>query len=65
MTYRNCKKLIELADKRGIKTEAWIEDMKNKIDVFYLNNRLTQAEYAELMEMLEPAKETEGEEETA
>lgn len=55
MTYRNCKKLIEIAERRGTKTPEWAEGMKGKLDIFLLNNRLTEAEYAELMRLLEPA----------
>lgn len=53
LTYRNCKKLIELAERSETKTLEFIEDMKMKLDVFLLNNRVTQEEYTELMEMLE------------
>lgn len=55
MTYRNCKRLIEIAEKRGTKPPEWIADMKGKLDIFRLNNRITDAEYAELMHLLEPA----------
>lgn len=45
MTYRNCKKLIEIGRYEK-------EDMLNKLDVFLLNDRITQAEYEELVEMI-------------
>lgn len=45
MTYRNCKKIIE--NGRYEK-----EDMTNKLDVFLLNNRITEAEYTELIGLL-------------
>lgn len=45
MTYGNCKKIIE--NKRYIK-----EDMLNKLDVFYLANRITEEQYKELSEMI-------------
>ena len=48
MTYIVCKKLIEL--KAFTQEEA--NDLQNKLDVFLLNNRLTQAEYEELTTML-------------
>ncbi len=41
-------RLIELKD--FIQTEA--DDLQNKLDVFLLNNRLTQEEYEELTGLL-------------
>lgn len=57
MTYRNCKKLIEIAERKGTKTPEWIADMKEKLDIFLLNNRIVEEEYTELMRMLEPVAE--------
>ena len=48
MTYIVCKKLIELKDY----TQEEANDLQNKLDVFLLNSRLTQAEYEELTTML-------------
>ncbi len=48
MTYTVCKRLIEL--KSFTQEEA--DDLQNKLDVFLLNDRLTQAEYEELTGML-------------
>jgi hypothetical protein len=45
-TYTLCKKVIENG---AYKNE---EDMLLKLDVFLLNNRITQAEYNELVAML-------------
>lgn len=45
MTYRNCKKLIELGRYER-------EDMLNKLDVFLLNDRITQVQYEELVGMM-------------
>ena len=45
MTYIFCKKLIEL----GRYNE---EDLLNKLDVFLLNDRITQSEYEELVDMI-------------
>lgn len=45
MTYNLCKKLIQL----GNCDKA---DMLNKLDVFLLNNRITQEQYTELTGML-------------
>lgn len=53
MTYRNCKKLIEIAEKKGTKTQDFIDDMKNKMDVFLLNDRITEEEYTELLRLLD------------
>lgn len=52
MTYRNCKKLIESAAKRNGKTEAFVSDMKIKLEVFRLNKRFTDSEYTMLIDML-------------
>lgn len=61
MTYRNCKKLIEIAERRSTKTAEWMEDMKEKLDIFLLNNRITEAEYTELIQLLKPAEPSEVE----
>lgn len=53
MTYRNCKKLIEIAERRGTKTPEYITEMKDKLDVFLLNNRITEKECTELSGLLE------------
>lgn len=45
MAYIFCKKLIEL----GRYNE---EDLLNKLDVFLLNDRITQSEYEELVGMI-------------
>lgn len=46
MTYAYCKKVIEN------KTYGTTEDMQIKLDVFLLNNRITQEQYNELTGML-------------
>lgn len=48
MTYTVCKKLIELKNY----TQEQADDLQSKIDVFLLNDRLTQEEYEELTEFL-------------
>ncbi len=48
MTYEVCKRLIDL--KSFTQEEA--DELQNKIDVFLLNDRLTQGEYEELTGML-------------
>lgn len=46
LTYRACKILIER------KTYKSKEDMQTKLDIFLLNDRLTQEEYNELTQLL-------------
>lgn len=53
ITYRNCKKLIEMADKKETKTAEYIVDMKDKLDIFLLAGRITDDEYRELTTMLD------------
>lgn len=45
MTYRNCKKLIEIGRYEK-------EYMLNKLDIFLLNDRISQLEYEELVGMI-------------
>lgn len=52
MTYKNCKKLIEMAAKKGTKTAEYVADMQGKLDIFLLNNRISDKEYTELVTML-------------
>lgn len=49
MTYTYCKKVIENG-KYGT-----VEDMTIKLDVFLLNNRITQDQYNELIGLLNTA----------
>jgi hypothetical protein len=49
MTYTYCKKVIENG-KFGS-----VEEMTIKLDVFLLNNRITQDQYNELIELLNAA----------
>jgi len=46
MTYNNCKKVIANGN-YGTK-----EEMMVKLDVFLLNNRITESQYNELVEMV-------------
>lgn len=48
-TYRACKSLVD----RGAYSSK--EDMQFKLDIFLLNNRLTQSEYDELTQQLNAA----------
>lgn len=45
-TYRACKSMI---DRQAYSSK---EDMQLKLDIFLLNNRLSQAEYDELSQLL-------------
>lgn len=45
-TFDLCKRVIEN------KTYKTVEDMQMKLDVFLLNNRITQVEYDELLALL-------------
>lgn len=49
MTYKICKLAIESTN---YKTQAEKDEMQVKLDVFLLNNRLTQGEYEELTNLL-------------
>ena len=49
MTYKICKLIIE---NTNYQTQAEKDEMQVKLDVFLLNNRLTQGEYEELTGML-------------
>lgn len=46
LTYRACKSLID----RGVYVSK--EDMQMKLDIFLLNNRVSQEEYSELTNKL-------------
>lgn len=48
MTYDVCKRLIEIKDFN----EADKEDLQNKIDIFLLNDRISDKEYEELVGLL-------------
>lgn len=59
MTYKNCKLVINYAIKKvtngAMITEeyaVWTVDMANKLDVFLLNNRITETEYNELSTLM-------------
>lgn len=52
-TYEMVKKSIEAKKKRGALTDEYIEDTKMKLDVFLMNDRVSQSEYNELLKMLE------------
>lgn len=52
MTYVYCKKIIE----RGNYDK---DDMLNKLDVFLLNNRITEEQYKELAALINGTESTE------
>lgn len=49
MTYTLCKKLIEITEYKSLTQK---EEMQVKLDVFLLNNRITQEQYNELTDLL-------------
>lgn len=53
ITYKNCKKLVERKMANGTINAEWVNNMKEKMDIFLLNNRVTESEYTELLKMLE------------
>lgn len=52
-TFEMVKKSIEAKKNRGALTNEYIEDTKMKLDVFLMNDRVSQNEYNELLKMLE------------
>lgn len=59
MTYKNCKKVIDYITRKKNVGEISSEDyqgfksgMKDKLDVFLLNNRITKEQYEELLKLL-------------
>lgn len=52
-TFEMIKKSIEAKKKRGALTQEYIEETKSKMDVFLMNNRITEQQYTELTKMLE------------
>lgn len=48
-TYKLCKKVIEKNKANGTLD---VEDMTNKLDVFLLNDRITEEEYNELIRLM-------------
>lgn len=52
-TFNNTKKVINNLYTKGKLTETMKNALKEKIDVFYLNNRITNDEYNMLMKLLE------------
>lgn len=45
MTYTYCKKIIQSGNYEK-------EDMQDKLDIFLLNNRISQEQYSELKELM-------------
>ena len=52
-TYDMLKKLIELNKKRGSLNDKFIASTKNKMDVFLMNERITEEEYNQLIKMMD------------
>ena len=51
-TFEMLSKSIEAKKKRGQLTQEYIEDTEMKMDVFLMNDRITQDQYNELIKML-------------
>lgn len=49
MTYTYCKKVI---DNTTYKNQAQKAEMQQKLDVFLLNDRITQEQYTDIAELL-------------
>lgn len=52
-TYEMLQKAINAKIKKGTLTETYVESTKNKMDVFLMNERITDEEYNDLIELLE------------
>lgn len=54
MAFGTCKRLITVKKERltGDDWTAFVEDMTNKLDVFLLNDRITEIQYNELVGMM-------------
>lgn len=54
MTFGTCKRLITVKKERltGDDWTAFVEDMTNKLDVFLLNDRISEDEYNLLVGMM-------------
>ena len=52
-TFEMLNKSIEAKKKRGTLTKEYIEETKMKLDVFLMNDRITQEQYNELTKKLE------------
>ena len=51
-TFEMLKRSIEAKKNRGSLTAEYINDTQSKMDVFLMNNRITQQQYEELTKML-------------
>lgn len=52
-TYEMLRKSIEAKKKRGVLSSGYIESTKAKMDVFLMNDRITQEEYNLLVSELQ------------
>lgn len=52
-TYELTKSVISRTIKKGECTEEYCTEMMGKLDVFLLNERITEEEYKELTELME------------
>lgn len=55
MTFKTCEKLITIKKARLVGEDwvAYTEDMKNKLDIFLLNSRITEEQYNTLITMMQ------------
>lgn len=52
-TFDMIQKSIEAKKKRGALRQEYIEETKSKMDIFLMNNRITEQQYSELTKMLD------------
>lgn len=55
MTFKTCERLITIKKAKLVGEEwtAFAEDMTNKLDVFLLNDRITDEQYNTLVSMMQ------------
>lgn len=51
-TFEMLKRSIEAKKNRGSLTDEYVDDTKAKMDVFLMNDRITQEQYEELTKLL-------------
>lgn len=51
-TYEMIEKSIEAKKSRGTLTTAFVESTKSKMDVFMMNDRISEEQYNELTDMM-------------
>ena len=51
-TFEMLKRSIEAKKNRGSLTDEYVNDTQSKMDVFLMNDRITQEQYEEMTKML-------------